>query len=197
MDFFTGLLSLGKPSPVEIISWKGLPVDVARNRLAKDALEKNARYLFMLDADILPPPSGLLRLLSWRLPIVSGLYYAKTGHVAAWRQDPDEPEFFNPLKEIPRGGLVEVDAVGAGCLLVDTRVFQVIPEPWFEWGQRDPKIKKGVTEDMMFCQKAQDHGFRIWVDSECDCRHEMLLPVDTSGKSEIVVHQVGFRPQVV
>lgn len=168
-------------------------MDVARNQLARESLRKQAKYLFFVDSDVLTSPEALLLLHRWHLPIVSGVYYTKRGYIGAWRRDPDVSGMYNPVAQMPTGGLVEVDAVAAGVLLIDTGVFRLLPEPWFQWTMKDPTVHEGLSEDMGFSRLAQDHGLKILVDPQCVCWHEMLLPVDTTGKSENSIYKTDVR----
>jgi len=109
------------------------------------------------------------------LPVLSGLYWAKKPGPpipAAWKIVNEVPEAnrieFMPLdiwpflKEEKKGrqGLVQVDVVGAGCLLVKADVFKKLDEsdpnkPYFEWGlgRKDSNGKPllQVSEDFYFC----------------------------------------------
>ena len=185
IDWVMNTINLGKPANTRVVSWRGLPVDVARNRLVREALKLKAKWIFYLDAAVLPPPPIIPRLMGWKLPIVSGLYRSKLGYPAIWNRDPEVAHKYNPLSEWRGSGLVAVDVVPAGCLLIDTRVLEIIPEPWFEWGiDRKPD---GLSEDFTFCQKAQDYGFPIYVDLGAECHHEHLLPVGPRGQAEDLV----------
>jgi hypothetical protein len=194
MDWVGNLVLLDMPGPdSKLLSWKGLPVDVVRNRMAMDALSLKARYIFFLDSDVMPPSAAINRLKSWRLPIVSGLYWSKRGHVAAWRRAPGLTDQYVPLRpeEKPNEVLIEVDVIPMGCALIDTRVFQVIPEPWFDWTVTDPLKHEGLTEDFFFCHKAQEYGFRIYLDMAVRCLHEGLIPIDVEGKNALHSEQAA------
>lgn len=68
--------------------------------------------------------------------------------------------------------------------LVDMRVFSCMPDPWFEWGLRDPRKEgegEGHSEDLTFCARATQHGFKLFVDPELRCLHETVLEVDVEG----------------
>lgn len=172
------LYQMEKPLTVNIRAWQGLPFDVARNRLVRDAQEAGARYLLFLDTDVLPPVNALRQLLWRKLPIISGLVWAKRGYPGIWRRAGDS---YSPVTGISEGhnAIVEADAVPMGCCLIDMRVFDVVPYPWFEWRIADPVDKKAgdVSEDFAFCAKAIEAGFRIYVDTGVRCRHETLVPV--------------------
>ncbi len=69
---FYSLLSLVKPKGTKLNKVTGLPIDMARNALVKN-LERE--WLFMIDSDETIPSEALTRLLSWNLPIVSGIVF--------------------------------------------------------------------------------------------------------------------------
>ena len=52
--------------------------------------------------------------------------------------------------------------------MVKTRVFDVIPRPWFEFDTYD---NKPVGEDINFCYKAKKCGFDVWVDTTIRTEH--------------------------
>src|SRR5579885_3535544 len=52
----------------------GMPFDHARNTAVHRFLNSPYEYLFSLDSDVCAPPDTILRLLSYDLPIVSGMY---------------------------------------------------------------------------------------------------------------------------
>ncbi len=75
-ELFYSLMSLRKPPNTLITKVGDKPVDIARNEIVSK-LEKD--WLFFMDSDMTFPPETLERLLSWDLPIVSGLYFKPYG----------------------------------------------------------------------------------------------------------------------
>jgi len=67
-----------------------------------------------------------------------------------------------------KGGLVEVDAVGAGSILYDMEVFKNIEPPWFEF-----HLEEGppIGEDIFFCDKLRAAGYKIYVDCDIKVGH--------------------------
>lgn len=183
IDWALELAVLWRPSGTSIRGWRGVPIDVARNRLVKDARELGVRRLFFLDSDnIAEAPNAIQRLISQELPIVSGLYYSKKGYPGMWRLTPDGRSY-NAITQFPTEHLIEVDAIGMGCCLIDLRVFDRIQEPWFEWQIKDPEHQDGVySEDFVFCRKARAAGFRIYVQTGIRFRHEQMVAWDPLGK---------------
>ena len=188
-EVFFSFITLHKPAGTKLTKITGKAVDLARNIIV-EKLEKD--WLFFMDADQTFSDDALMRLLSWDLPIVSGIYFKSPGkpipHIYkyAWKEKQhlylamvDEIfRFLAPykekLKESPpavvlpakREDLIECDGAGAGCLLVHRRVFEAIEPPWFRC-----EGNTAVGEDFDFCRKAQAAGFKIYCDPGVLCGH--------------------------
>jgi hypothetical protein len=150
----------------------GMPFDHARNAGCEKVLELDFQWLFFLDDDVIPPSDTILRLMSHNKPIVSGIYYR--------RSPPILPVMLNKtsegkkwISEYKVPDLLEVDFVGAGCILIHSDVFRKISRPWFEWkvDRYDLPIEDRLSEDFSFCELARKSGYKILVDTSIHCRH--------------------------
>ena len=183
-DWVISLMNLQLPPGTHVQFQRGVPIDVSRNTLVRSAQEHKATFIFFLDADVLAPPDIFMRLIAWKVPIVSGVYWSKRGYPAVWEPHPSGLGF-TPIKHLPKRGLTEVAGISMGCSLIDMRVFSHIPDPWFEWKIRDPRNEGsggGQSEDLDFCRKASQHGFKLYVDPDLRCLHESVVPVDVEGE---------------
>lgn len=173
-----GYRNLIFPSQSAVMPVAGKPFDDARNCLAMKALDIGADFLFMLDSDVIPPPDVILRLMKHSLPIVSGVYFRRSpphGKPVAMKP---VGRWVDPL---PEKGLLEVDVVGAGCLLIKKEVLKALPpiDPemgrhWFSWRvDRQGMLPPGeaVSEDFAFNLHAKKHGFPTYLDCSIRCRH--------------------------
>jgi len=185
----------------------GRPYDVARNNVATRCLEMGAEWCFFWDSDVMISPFAMTRLTSHNLPIIGGLYYRR--HPEIW------PQVFrdagggvlNPItkKEVDMlsvQGIFEVDAIGAGCLLIHRKVFEVLkdhvpkrsfrvvgPPPgeikfyeFFKWGiGREDGSEPTYSEDLTFCMLAKKHGFKIFCDPLVKCTHIVPMGI-TDGQ---------------
>ncbi len=94
-EIFYGLMGLQKPPGTLVTKIRDMPVDIARNQIAAK-LERD--WLFFMDSDQTFHPDALKRLLSWELPIVSGLYFKSPGkpvphaYSYAWEDAKKYPE---------------------------------------------------------------------------------------------------------
>jgi len=160
---------------------RALPVDLARNYLAKVALEQGHDYLWFCDQDAAFVPQTLDRLMSWDAPIVGALcmirgathcmpmvfrgYNPKTEKWPNSANDVHEymrrhydvmtndPQILDP---IPANSLFRVDFTGCHCLLIKREVLEQLEMPWFSGlpGQ----------EDRNFCLKADKNEIPVHVD---------------------------------
>jgi hypothetical protein len=62
-------------------------------------------------------------------------------------------------------GLQEVGSVGMGVMLIKAGVFKALSEPWYETPWRSDK-RGYIGEDVFFCKKAREAGFKIWIDHD-------------------------------
>jgi hypothetical protein len=166
----TSLFEMEKTGDIELFIPKSYSVDVGRNIIAKYAQENGFDYIMWVDSDMILPKNTLVRLLSHDKDIVSGVYsYKVLGNkevVAKRFQDETREEYDNlTIKEIKESsGLIEVDGFGFGCVLTKTSMFDKIPYPWFIYTQE-------MGEDIFFCRKAQNEGYKLWLDTDVICGH--------------------------
>lgn len=108
------------------------------------------------DADILVP-LVVRRNPPWHLVVFHDAGYLSEG-LPQWM-----PFRFD---EIPDTGVFEVDAAGSAGMLIRRHVLDQIPAPWFE-------SSGGVylNEDVIFCVKAREHGFRVFATADVSMGH--------------------------
>lgn len=164
------------PEPIGIT---GMPFDHARNVGAQKALENGSKYVLMLDSDVIPPADAVLRLIRHNLPVVSGMYCRRSPPHGV----PVMMRKHQWVTEIPKPGqnpLVEVDFVGAGCLLIHTDVLRNMPpqrpgKPWFDWRvdmQGHLPVTECLSEDFSWCKYVREKmNLPIVVDSSIRCLH--------------------------
>jgi hypothetical protein len=154
-------------------SVEGSILQDVRNLLVKHALAWKPTHLLFVDSDMNLPPETLVKLLQHNEAVV-GLNYVQ-------RRLPTKP---NAYKEgfgkdgrvatlASSTGLVEVDHLGLGCVLVDARVFDYIQAPAFEFETVKTRDEEGnVTdwhtrgEDVIFFGKVRDAGIKVWMDQD-------------------------------
>jgi len=198
VDWALSFAGMEKPLAWDVMRLSGLPWDAARTQAAIQCLNGGYQWLFQMDGDIIAPKETIPRLMSHRLPIVSGLYFQRfptwTGMEAAYL-----PVMFNevtdaggkggkqPITEYKPGSLVEAHLVPAGCLLVHRSVFERFLQNgikrFFQWtlhADSEPP-GTGYSEDFVFSRKARELGYKCYVDSTIVCTHETQGHITAKG----------------
>lgn len=180
-EWALALSSLNYPANMNlsISALKGIEVGEARCRIARHALELNAKYLFFLDDDVAPPYFAVRRLIYAleqappEFMVAGGIYANKHSH-------PAEPMVFQddgmgPFWQWKAGESFECQGLGTGCMLIKTEVFRHLPEPWFETvnvcDEASDVRKIEMTDDLYFCKKVRDAGFKLIADGGVLCLH--------------------------
>jgi glycosyltransferase involved in cell wall biosynthesis len=146
----------------------GYQIDQIRNLIA-DWVVKGFDYLFSVDSDIIFDPLTLDRLLNHNKDVVSGLYRQRVGDIVLEAYD---HEYRNiPANMMQQNSLVEVGAVGFGCVLVKKAVFEAIGYPQFVY-KSGLTAKDTFSEDVYFCKAAREKGYSVWLDTGILCGHK-------------------------
>lgn len=146
---------------VAILNVRGSILPQLRATLTKQALAIGADWLFWLDSDMRFPKDALLQLLAREKSIVGCNY--------ATRQPPIKTGASKNLETVytraDDTGLVEVDRMGFGCVLVHQSVFARMERPWFAFGYSRPDDDY-LGEDYFWFQKAKAMGELVWLDHD-------------------------------
>lgn len=115
-------------------------------------------YLFQIDSDMTFPPYVLGKLLSHQKDIVGCTYVRRSEpfDVLGRTINPVAPKNYDT-------GLIEMQALPTGILLVKRDVFRKFPKPIWRI-VADESIGRSHGEDYYFCAKARELGYKIWLD---------------------------------
>jgi hypothetical protein len=123
----------------------------------------------MMDVDQVYHPETITRLLSRQVPII--------GVAVCRRYPPFDPIIlrivngaYESVDEWDDNGMVECDATGCGCLMVEASVFRKLKNPWFRF-YKHPDNGMVIGEDVGFCQDAKALGYKIFVDTSVPAGH--------------------------
>lgn len=162
---------------------RAFPLDLNRNRLVKKALELKIDAVLFLDADMIHPPDLVTRMIEnikkTGPAVVSGLYFKKAppfAPVSANKIFPDDEQKMFPINTesadaAGSNGLLECDVVGMGAAMISTEVLEAIEPPWFQYEVYKKTGEQTVTEDVPFCRKVKQAGYRIYTDINLECGH--------------------------
>ena len=205
--FVDSLLGLSKPPEGghSFYRVQDKPVDIARNALVEKALDDpHTTHVLFLDADEMIHPNTLRHLLDCKVPLVSGLVFARSDYPAPhlysyvrtdalgirWYHGMGE-EFMDFLDQHPEAveqpncmvfpfhHLIKCDAVGAGLMLVERKVLEDMGAPWFVCGRNS-----SGGEDFFFCHKAKEHGYQLWADLAVQANHQIQRAF--TGRAEFI-----------
>lgn len=155
-------------------------VDESRNQMAQKAIDEGFDYVFMVDSDTVVPKDALVNLISHGVDVCVG-YYArgtsddgKTAVIELGHPNYRVSYYDDEIREMREAGdiLVKVKGGGMGCALIKTSVFRDLVKPWFLYERKN--TSPGLGEDYYFCQRCQQHGIDIFLDTRVGCDHLKL-----------------------
>jgi len=147
------------------------PWDRARNLCHKEFLANTHDYLFFLDANTIPQPDILDRLLAHDVPMVAGLVQIWQEHLIPMAMRWDDKS--NGYKPHYGDGLQSVDVTTCACTLIKREVMESVERPAFAFTQSDEFGTEGLSEDFYFCERVKAAGFSIAVDFDAICDHDI------------------------
>lgn len=137
-----------------------------RENLVDMARDAGSTHILWLDSDMMFPPDTLSRLLAHGLPVVAANYPTRQypHKTVAYRQVGDWTSYVTHGDQ-HGPDLIEVEAMGMGCMLVDMDVCNAMQRPLFQTTWVESSADH-MGEDFYFCRKARDLGYKIMVDGE-------------------------------
>lgn len=145
--------------------------DKARELAALELLKSEYTHIVMLDSDQKHPADIVDRLCSHAIKdpgkrIIGGLYFRRGEpyNPLAWQVGDDD--LLHVIENWP-AGLIEVDVIGTGALMIERGVFEEMTRPWFYYDYEDINNPGFAypTEDITFCINARNAGIRIYCDT--------------------------------
>jgi len=161
-------------------------VSRARNLLVQDMLESQCTDLLFIDSDINFEPADVFRLLAWtsdpKKGIVAGVPRTRSTdkvYIATLDHDEHNDLTMNGM------GLVRAKRVATAFMMVRRNVFETLDAAHPEWRYNDARSKRTVPcifdfalteegyigEDYLFCDRAREHGFEVWIDPTIKLGH--------------------------
>ena len=180
--FAQSLAMLQKLGETAVAFQIGSLIYTSRNKLAQRAIEMEADYVLWLDSDMVFPPDMMIRMLDRmqkeNIDILTGLYFRRVSPyspVLFDRMDFKGPicnwsEFHGELPKEP----FEVGGCGFGCVMMKT-------DPFFDVQAKHGNMFAPIGnngEDIAFCWRARDCGYKIYCDPSIVCGHIGHIVVD-------------------
>lgn len=153
----------------------GSLVYTSRNYLALMAMQDEADLIMWFDSDMVFNPDTLLRLLKDiddGADFVTGAYYRRTSPFTPTlfsKLDINEEgvAIWDQIEEVPDKGLFEVAGCGFGCVLMKTDIARDV---FKKFGRLFSPIGE-VGEDLSFCWRARECGYKLMCDPDIPLGH--------------------------
>lgn len=181
VPFCQSLALLTKPDDCTLAMKAGSLIYTSRNALAMMAIEGEYDYVFWMDSDMTFPQDALIRMIDTleknNLDILTGLYFRRVPPYSPVIFDRLEMEGsdcrWSEFEKIPED-LFEVGGCGFGCVLMKTDVFFTVLAT--HGNMFAPIGNNG--EDIAFCLRARECGYKIICDPSIICGHVGYSVVD-------------------
>jgi len=152
---------------------EGPYIDLNRNMVWESAKQMDDHLLF-IDSDVVFTSEDVAKIqfhLNTGLDVVSGVYH--------YGEPPHSPLVFKRIEgdyaqtEV-KEGLNEIDACGTGFMGINKNVIKNMPKDPFSY-VKEGEITHG--EDISFCHRLHERGFKLWMDSTIQIGHIRLMVV--------------------
>jgi hypothetical protein len=204
----SSLLQLHKSCPCAFMVVERQMIEIARNGIVAEAIKNNVSHLLMVDDDNPIPPDTLEKFIEDDKDIVIAPILTrnpdKNGNynLCAFYSEVvgDEKIYRNITNFREEGYLHQIDAGGTGCILIKIEVLKKLDEKFkgkiFERVRNvfdkpiivDGKeyLERTMSEDALFCERAKDLGFEVWLDSR-------IRPIHITGNKFIQYGTMGHN----
>ncbi len=174
------------------------PVEYNRARCHNEAVDGGWDWLLMMDADNPPRGGNPLDLIELQKDIIglpTMVYQNKEilWNAMDWTECNPKDGGRGWMSHHPQVGLQEIDAIGAGCILIRRNVLCAMQkiQPWV--CKRDERGYILEGEDFAFCKKAKSLGYRIWTHYDYFCEHWKEHPVHEFTKVVVEAERENIR----
>ena len=176
-DFMKCMLDMERDDNTSYTVIKNSLIYNARNTIAQNAIRFGFDRVLWLDSDMVFPQDILPKLSAHMdngLDFVSGLYYMRSAlkkpvvYSDVWYTvTSNEAESgATPVDAMPYG-LFEIGGAGFGCVMTSVTMLKALVE---RYGAPFTPMM-GLGEDLAFCWRAKQNGFKMYCDSRIKCGH--------------------------
>ncbi len=144
----------------------------SRNLAVERARALGVTHLMFLDADQTFPRDAIQTLFNHEKDIVAGNYNQRGIPLVSVTKQMGENGELLDNSPVPKE-LFKAFSIGTGFCLIDMKVFDTVPFPWFNTQVTIDKNGKTefMSEDVYFCINARAAGFDIWCDPKIPIGH--------------------------
>lgn len=148
---------------IGFISIEGSMIGENRDIIVDEFLQTDGTHLLFIDDDMGFGMTSLHVLASKRQPIVGVTYRMKAPPAPFTAIALNGVDRVETTKE--KFGLEEAKVIGFGFTLIQREVFEKMPKPRF-LPTYNYDVGKYSTEDVWFCAKARELGYKVYVDHD-------------------------------
>ena len=142
----------------EVCIQSGTLVYVARDKLAQKAINEGFTHVLWIDADMIFRPESFDDLIETSKDFVTGIYHARRpGHMSCIFSRCDDINHIERFTEYPKDTF-EIAGCGFGFVLIKTEILRTV---MIRFGTCFCPLKD-FGEDIAFCNRAREIGFRIF-----------------------------------
>ena len=178
-EFMQSLIALEKPQDTSFTVVKNTLISVARNTIARNAIEAGFDRIMWFDSDMNIPRDALIKLTADMdrnpgIDLVTGLYFTRKASIKPviyshlhWEKvdgkvDAGAGNYF----DYPEG-LIPIAGCGFGCVLTSV---DIIKRVWEKIGIPFAELP-GFGEDLSFCDRVNRLEGKIYADTTVKCGH--------------------------
>jgi len=171
-------------------------ITMARNALVHEFLKTDATELLFIDADVVATADDMLRLMAQSRDITTGAYPRR-----AKDQNFFADLYFDANGDLEfDGSLMRVERAPTGFMLIQRHVIEQMVFAHPEWTyEKSPTEKmsavfdfaivdgKYVGEDYLFCDRATQMGFKVYIDVDISLPHVGSTEFTRNFREEVVM----------
>lgn len=171
-------------------------ITMARNALVHEFLKTDATELLFIDADVVATADDMLRLMAQSRDITTGAYPRR-----AKDQNFFADLYFDANGDLEfDGSLMRVERAPTGFMLIQRHVIEKMVAAHPEWTyEKSPTEKmsavfdfaivngKYVGEDYLFCDRATQMGFKVYIDVDISLPHVGSNEFTRNFREEVVM----------
>jgi len=171
-------------------------ITMARNALVHEFLKTDATELLFIDADVIATADDMLRLMAQSRDITTGAYPRR-----AKDQNFFADLYFDANGDLEfDGSLMRVERAPTGFMLIQRHVIEKLVAAHPEWTyEKSPTEKmsavfdfaivdgKYVGEDYLFCDRATQMGFKVYIDVDISLPHVGSNEFTRNFREEVVM----------
>jgi len=146
------------------------PIQNNRNFLVAQFLKSDFEWLIQIDSDIVPH-KNILDLVFMNKDIIGLPCPTWKEDEVMWLVMDKAKNGWKMSKKLNDEGLVEVDAVGTGAIVIKREVLEKVKAPFSVVWNEDGTMNTGL--DFAFCDRAKSAGHKIYFHSDYYCSHYM------------------------